>query len=57
VPLGNVVGVGRATRPAMIRTGSCRGRSSTNRAPDQTVPALEFLDGCLGAIDLQFQGS
>jgi hypothetical protein len=24
------------------------------RAPDQTVPALEFLDGCPGTIDAQF---
>jgi hypothetical protein len=24
------------------------------RAPDGTVPALEFLDGCPGTIDVQF---
>ena len=24
------------------------------RAPDETVPALEFLDGCPGTIDAQF---
>jgi hypothetical protein len=47
-------GRGRATRPAGTVTCSCRGRSIYYLASDGTVPALEFLDACPGAVDAQF---
>jgi hypothetical protein len=53
MPPGNVAG-GRATRPAGTVTCSCRRRSIYYLESDGTVPALEFLDACPGAIDAQF---
>jgi hypothetical protein len=53
-PFGTWPAAGRATRSAGTVTCGCRGRSIYYRASDGTVPALEFLDACPGAIDAQF---